>query len=421
MKILWFTNIPMPDVNRYYDKNAMGSGGWMGALLELLKGRPELEIGVVTACSHYPESQFQIDGVDYFIVKQQSTKFRRSLFPVDNNPAYLNQCVKIVNSFKPDIVHIHGTERFYALMMSRGMVQCPVVVSIQGIMDACSEWYRWFGKLPLTNIFAASAASSLKFSGLLWELREAKQQAKREREYFRTGQYFLGRTDWDKAYLSYFNDHARYFEVGEVLRHPFWQHQWTLAGCKKHRIIFTNTRHPRKGAELLLEAVRKLKPLYPDIELVLIGSIGFGGYAKYLEKKINALGDAVKPLGQMNADSIVKELCNAHVFVSASYIDNSPNSVAEAQLVGMPVISSYTGGVPSMVTEGKTGLFFPTGDVPLLVSRIKTIFENDDLAIKLGENARLAARKRHDPQTIVHRQLAAYESIFLHSKGQLKQ
>ena len=421
MKILWFTNIPMPDVNRYYGKEAMGTGGWMGALLELLKGRPELEIGVVTACNHFPNSQFQVDGVDYFIIKQQSAKFRRSLFPVDNDPAYLTQCVDIVNTFKPDLVHIHGTERFYALMMSKGMVQCPVVVSIQGIMDACSEWYRWFGKLTLTDILAASASTSLKFSGLLWELREARQRAKRERDYFRKGKYFFGRTDWDKAYLAFYNDHAQYFKVSRVLRQPFWKHQWTLDGCKKHRIIFTNTRHPRKGTELLLEAVKKLKSLYPDIELVLVGALGHGAYGRFLKKKINALGGSVNPLGQMNADEMAKELCKAHIFVSASYIDNSPNSVAEAQLVGMPVISSYTGGVPSMIEEGKTGLFFPTGDVPLLVSRIKTIFENDALAIALGEKARQVASKRHDPQVIINAQLSAYESIFRDSKRQLNQ
>ena len=61
MKILWFTNIPMPDVNRYYGINAdaKGSGGWLGALLELLKDKPNLEIGVATACPYFPESKFQ--------------------------------------------------------------------------------------------------------------------------------------------------------------------------------------------------------------------------------------------------------------------------------------------------------------------------------------------------------------------------
>jgi glycosyltransferase involved in cell wall biosynthesis len=90
--------------------------------------------------------------------------------------------------------------------------------------------------------------------------------------------------------------------------------------------------------------------------------------------------------------------------------------VAEAQLVGMPVISSYTGGVPSMVEDGETGLLFPTGDVPLLVSRIKSIFENDELANKLGGNAMKTARKRHDPDRIVRDQLAAYKHIIMDAK-----
>ena len=130
-----------------------------------------------------------------------------------------------------------------------------------------------------------------------------------------------------------------------------------------------------------------------------------------MKRRINALGGAVKSRGQMNAEEIADELCNAHVFISASYIDNSPNSLAEAQLVGMPVISSYTGGVPSMVKDGETGLLFPTGDIPLLVSKIKSIFEDDALATRLGENAMKTARKRHDPERIVRDQLAAYENI----------
>jgi glycosyltransferase involved in cell wall biosynthesis len=403
----------MPDVNRYYgnDSNVKGTGGWMGALLELLKDTPGFEIGVVTACEHFPESRFRVDGIDYFIVKQQRYKFRRSLFPVDNSPVYVKKCADIVNDYKPDLIHVHGTERFYAQLMSKEMVRCPLVISVQGIMDACSEWYRWFGKLSIKDILTTNLFNSLKFSGLLWELREAKQQAKREKLYFEKGKYFFGRTEWDKSYIAYSNDHAKYFEINEVLRKPFWHHHWKLNKCKRHRIIFTNTYHPRKGTELLLEAVKRLKPLYPDIKLVLIGSLGDGGYATYIKRKINDLGEAVKSPGQMNAEEIADELCNAHVFISASYIDNSPNSLAEAQLVGMPVISSYTGGIPTMVKDGETGLLFPTGDIPLLVSKIKSIFEDDALATRLGENAMNTARERHDPERIVRDHLAAYKHI----------
>jgi glycosyltransferase involved in cell wall biosynthesis len=401
----------MPDVNKYFGHNPMGSGGWMGALLEELKEKKELQLGVATACSQFSDTSFKKDGVEYFVVKQQSQKFRRSVFPADNNPLYLKKCVEIVKKFKPDIVHIHGTERFYGQMVSKGLIYCPVVFSIQGIMDSSSEWYRWFGKMSLKEILVSSLYDSLKGNGLFWELREARNQARREREYLTKGNYFFGRTDWDKAYVSFFNPHAEYFNVSRIIRKPFLEKKWNLSDCKRHRIIFTNTRHPRKGTELLLEAVKGLKRLFPDIELVLIGSLGGGSYGRRLKHKIDSLAGSVKSLGPMNAEQIASELCKSHVFVSASYIENSPNSIAEAQVVGMPVVSSYTGGIPSMIKEGTTGLFFPTGDVPLLVARIKKIFENDSLASSLGENAYHESRERHKSDKIVGNLINGYKSI----------
>lgn len=413
MKVLWFTNIALPDVNRHFGDETIGTGGWLGALLELLKTQTELQLGVATASTHLPDAGLHIDGVDYFVIHQQPSRLGRALLPIDNNPIYTKKCVAVVNEYKPDLVHIHGTERFFANLMSQGLIQCPVAISIQGIMDAYCEWHHWFGKLAVPDILKISFLNSLKCSGLLWELRTARQQARRERAFFRKGKYFFGRTKWDKAYISYFNDRAHYFKINEVLRDAFWQRQWKLDSCQRHRIIFTNTRHPRKGTELLLAAVKRLKPLYPDIELILIGSLGPGGYGKFLEKKISDLGGIVKSLGQMHAKEMADELCNSHLFISASYIDNSPNSVAEAQLVGMPVISSYTGGVPSLVEEADTGLLFPTGDIPSLVRCIRSIFEDDRLATTLGSNALKKAKNRHNPETIVHDQLTAYKEILL--------
>jgi glycosyltransferase involved in cell wall biosynthesis len=83
----------------------------------------------------------------------------------------------------------------------------------------------------------------------------------------------------------------------------------------------------------------------------------------------------------------------------------------EAQLMGTPVISTYTGGVPSLIEEGRTGLFFPTGDAPMLAARIREVFEDDALAIRLGEQGREEARRRHEPNAIVQRVLEAYEDV----------
>ena len=416
MKVLWFTNIPMPDVNAHFRKNSLGTGGWMGGLLDCLREVSGFQLGVVTACTHFPELQKQMHGVDYFIINQNNSRLTRTLFPADNNPIYLKKCVEIIKSYKPDIVHVHGTERFYGELISKQLVDCPVVISIQGIMDACSEWYRWFGKMSFTEVFNTNIFDSLKLSGLLWQLREARRQAARERKVLQTGSYFFGRTDWDRAYVSLYNERAKYFHVNRVIGRPFWQHSWQREHCQDYRIIFTNTRHPRKGTELLIDAISRLKKSYPDIKLILIGSLGNGGYANWLKDKIKRLGKSVEILGKLSATDVAQELLKAHLFVSASYIDNSPNSVAEAQLMGMPVISAYTGGVPSMIKDKHNGLLFPTGDVALLVNCIKSVFENDSMAEELGRNAATTARQRHDSKAIVEAQMAAYKCILSDAK-----
>ena len=126
---------------------------------------------------------------------------------------------------------------------------------------------------------------------------------------------------------------------------------------------------------------------------------------------MNEFGDAVAELGPLNADEMAQELSKSHVFVSASFIENNANAICEAQLIGMPVISTYTGGIPSLIEEGRTGLFFPTGDAPMLAARLREVFENDAIAVRVGEQGRIAARQRHDPGTIVEQVLSAYEDV----------
>jgi glycosyltransferase involved in cell wall biosynthesis len=93
---------------------------------------------------------------------------------------------------------------------------------------------------------------------------------------------------------------------------------------------------------------------------------------------------------------MVKQYAAAHVFVCPSIIENSPNSVGEAQLVGTPCVASYVGGTMDMVKDGETGFLYRFEEISLLAKQICQIFSNDELAISLSENAHRAALMRHD-------------------------
>jgi glycosyltransferase involved in cell wall biosynthesis len=236
--------------------------------------------------------------------------------------------------------------------------------------------------------------------------------AEREREIIAGNRFFMGRTNWDRAYVRALNPSAQYFHGGELLREAFWQERWSIGGAQRHRIVFTNAGHPRKGTETLLNAVKLLQPYFPDIQVAIAGGISRrSGYGRYVRGRIAELGHAAIELGHLSAEEMVKELVNSHVFVSPSFIDNSSNAVCEAQLIGMPVISTYTGGVPSLIEEGRTGLFVPTGDAPMLAARLRDLFEDDNLAVRIGRQAHEVAVKRHDPDSIVHEVVTAYEDV----------
>ena len=320
----------------------------------------------------------------------------------------------LIDEWKPDLIHMHGTEAAYGLLTAYNMVKYPAVISLQGLLGPYSEWYHYFGNLSLLEIIRMHRWLEIPTLRGHWiRFIRMKKMAKRERVIIAGNRYFMGRTSWDESYIRALNPSAQYFYGGEMLRDAFWQERWDISQVRRFRIIFTNAGgYPRKGAEVLLDAAKLLRSQYPNIQVAIAGGISKrSGYGRYLRKRIGELESAAVELGPLSAEEMVRELVGSHVFVSPSYIDNSPNSVCEAQLLGMPVISTYTGGVPSLITEGQTGLFFPTGDAPMLAARLREVFEDDDLAVRLGNQAHEVAAMRHDPEAIIKDMVSAYRAV----------
>jgi glycosyltransferase involved in cell wall biosynthesis len=406
MRILHFMNVPLGIAEiRSGGKGINASGGWMAALL----GKLWRDTDHAFACVAFGRT----DSI------QEEHGERLDCFVVPGNiigtatDRTLAACREVVGRWRPDLIHIHGTEAVYGLLTARGLVDCPAVISLQGLIGPYAEWYRFFGNGGCKELIRMHRIPEiLTGRGILAGFRSMQRMARREREIVTGNRNFLGRTAWDRAYVASLNPAAHYFHGGELLREPFWQERWRLDRARRHRIVFTNAGHPRKGTEMLLDAVRLLRGDYPGIQVAIAGGLSRNsGYGRYVRGKIAELGTAAFELGPLTAEAMAGELAGAHVFVSPSFIDNSPNALCEAQLLGMPVVATYTGGVPSLIEEGRTGLFVPTGDAPMLAARLREVFEDDALAERLGAQAHALAVERHDPEAIVHEILTAYETI----------
>jgi glycosyltransferase involved in cell wall biosynthesis len=212
----------------------------------------------------------------------------------------------------------------------------------------------------------------------------------------------IGRTDWDKACVQRLNPDVKYHFCNETLRPAFYEHKWDISNCERHSIFVSQSLYPIKGFHLMLEAMCDIVKEYPDAHLYTTGAdprtMSFKNklrrtyYSKHLEKLIKKynLTDHVTFLGRLGEEEMCDRYLRSHVFVSPSSIENSPNSVGEAMILGVPTVSSDVGGVKNQLTHNEEGFVYQA-DAPYMAAYyVKKIFADDGLAKSISE-----AAKRH--------------------------
>ena len=354
-----------------------------------------------------PDTQFSHGGIQYYTISQASgTHFLR------HSETDLLRARAILADCRPDLVHVHGTERFYGLIAGMDL-GVPVVVSIQGLVSQCRK-FCFAGLNYRERLRTLRVRDILRLQGPLLDYRWWRKGARRELEIIRRNQYFIGRTDWDKAWVSAVNPRATYYKCDEVIRPTFFDHQWSPAKVDRHSILFTNAEQPSKGIPVLLEAAAILRTKYPDLRVRLAGHrYPKSAWGRIISHRVRTLG-LMKHItfeGPVDADNLAGLLMKANAFVSPSWIENSPNSVAEAMIAGTPCVAAFTGGLTTILTPGETALMYPPGDAALLAAAVSRIFDDDALAVRLGSAAKSVAVRRHDQRRIVTTQLEIYRAI----------
>ena len=137
---------------------------------------------------------------------------------------------------------------------------------------------------------------------------------------------------------------------------------------------------------------------------------GYGKYIGSLIKKYQ-LQNSVEFTGFLTEENMIREYLNSHVFVSPSSIENGSNSVGEGQILGVPCVASYVGGVPNTVNHHETGLLYRFEEVEMLAQSIKRIFTDRALAERLSRNGIEIATARHHRKNNTDKMLSIYNSI----------
>ena len=385
-------------------------------MLRELSVRKGLDVSVAWADRNCSSSRiFSSEGIQYYVFPEPGRFVRASgvlrrcsdqleyLFGHKRDKRAVAEAVAVVEDCRPDLVQVFGTEHYCGLIAS--LIHPPMILWIQGILDAHRNHY--FGSMCYLE--------RLRYPKLIWDAHRVSMRAEREREICRRCRYFIGRTDWDAAHLTRLQPQGHYYRVQECLRPEFYEAPpWTIDDDRLPTIYTTTSASLLKGTDVLIKAIDLLRSRHPDIRLRIAGLFEEKNpVARRISRLVKRLGlkDQVEFLGLIDSVQIVAELKRARVFVLPSFIENSPNSLGEAQLVGTPVVASSAGGMQDMVTDGKTGILCQAGDSISLAHQIERVLTDNALAATLAAQSRQAAQKRHAPARIVDNLLGIYSDI----------
>lgn len=414
MRVLWFTNTS----SCYQEKigSSYNGGGWISSLEKEVKKNNNIKLGICFYSRNEKQTRKdEQNGTIYYIQPRPPKTLYYNWITIlgkDKESSELHEKIaippllEIVKDFNPDIIHVFGSENIYGLLAK--YVDIPLILHIQGILSPSFNAFlppfiSWKDYIGQSNSFF------VKFR-LLSEKISWRRNGLTERRMFKYVKYFMGRTEWDRRLLSLFNSQARYYHCDEMLRDAFYQLNIKRTIPEKPVFVTTISSQLYKGFDVVLKTAKLLKEvLRVDFEWKIYGDIS----PLFIEKKlkINHKDVNITLMGVASAEEIKNALLTSTAYVHTSYIDNSPNSLCEASLLGVTSISTNVGGVSSLIEDGKTGFLVPANDPYQMAYLMKYIIDHKERNLEIGSVAYKVAMERHDRKKILERVVEIYNDV----------
>lgn len=338
------------------------------------------------------QGNYNISPDRFFTLQKSGKSVRELLFKLFGyvpRPA-----VAWLQQHRPRLIHAHfAPDGALALFLARRL-RIPLVVSLlgtditlnerEGLMDPKS-WYTYKLYVMRKRVLQRHARAFLVPSQFL--MRKAM-----ERGYPRNKLYWI----------PHGVDTQFFYPVPDA--------------AERNRILFVGRLVPRKGLKYLLEAVRELLHVHPNVKVIVIGD---GPERKAMEAWVieHFPPGVVEFMGSGNPDVVAKEMRRAWIFSMPSVTMPTGETETfgmvflEAQASGCPVVAFRTGGVPEVVKHGVTGFLVKEGDTQALARVLRDLLESPDLRYSMGQAARRWVEENFDIRGVARRVEALYEKI----------
>lgn len=174
------------------------------------------------------------------------------------------------------------------------------------------------------------------------------------------------------------------------------------------RIVFSGQYGPRKGVYDLLRAFDKGVFRLP-VELHLFGN----GEIEKVRQMATTLekSKSVFVSGWRAHDEYLEKLGEYDFLVLPSYAETFGMSLVEAMGQGLPVVSTFSGGIPNVVDNGKSGILIQAGDIKALTSALETMVDNPELRLKMGAHAWASVSQKYTEKIVLEKLEKMYQEV----------
>jgi glycosyltransferase involved in cell wall biosynthesis len=412
IRILWLSVTPSG-----YGQNTVthNGGGWIESLEKLVSKSPEIELAV-TFLYQKEAPKCKFNKITYYPIGLYTNRWKKiaqKYLYWREDRLELDAVRKVIHDYKPDVIHVFGTEWSFGL--AQDITNIPVVIHIQGLAAPYLNAYFPPG-INKYQFFLSKGFSPKQIISQTITYARFVHRAQRERRIMKICNYYMGRTAWDRAISSFISPESSYYHCDEVLRPVFSESAgiWKSNRLEKKTIVTTISSPLYKGGDLLLKTAKLLTENFPfKFEWKVFGVRDLA----FAEKTtgIQAIDVNIQYCGVCSADHLKAELVSSDLYVHTSYIENSPNSICEAQLLGVPTVATNVGGTSSLIEHNVSGFLVPANDPYMMAATISGCLSSPESMTRISASSVAIAKQRHDESTILSSLIEIYKSILKRS------
>ena len=355
-------NQDMPRVLRVINRFNLGGPTFNAAYLTRYL-QPEFETKLIGGLKDESEdsSEFVVQNleIDYLIIEDM----RRSINLRKDWRAYL-QILKIIRSFKPDIVHTHASKAGLLGRMAAIRLKVPVIVhTFHGHV-----FHSYFGKLKSAIFKSLERYLASRSSMIIAISDEQKRELVEIHQICRTEKMTVirlgfdlnkfqkdmeNKRNWFRSYYQLQDDEVAIGIVGRLV--PIKNHKLFLQAITE---VLKHSKVPIK-AFIIGDGSAK-QQVKDDADSLALTFIEQPGTDVFLPGKEDETTGDLPSQSTMIFTSWIREIDYAYagldIVCLTSLNEGTPVSLIEAQASGKAVVSTKVGGVENIIEHGKTGL-----------------------------------------------------------------